>query len=291
MFDNSGDDTNAKPGIEEQYLTSAGSSNLRVGNDSNIRTPGDMIAAAGMNRHRTGLAILRLRTEWDKSAKPVPMTPAQIEQLAAKLEIEPAKIRVPVPMTPEQIAQAVTDLAIDPAKLKAMVWTAEIVVPNPHAGLVRTADGDGKVQYRLPLVVAKERAQDWYEHELMELLTGLRSLPPVRDGLVHWLAVPDAGHIVAPVLLWWLDPKCRTCGGSAVRIVKGSGGRSSGKPCGDCKGRSLVAGERKLPHGGLGRRVLSRVNDCLRAAKVDLGEGAFRNKRSEKNEHQRETGT
>lgn len=242
---NSGDSD--KPGIEEQYLTTVGSSNLRVGNDSNIRTPGDMIAAAGMNKHRTGLAIQRMRTEWDQASKPIPMAPAQIEQLAAKLEKE---------------------------------------VGGEHAGLVRCEE-DGAVTYRLPLAVAADQAEAWHQQEMLELLRGLKTLPSVRDSLVHWLGLDDGVHIVAAVLLWWLDPKCVTCGGVGVRVVQGSGGRTSGKPCGQCKGRSMVAGERKLPHGGMGRRVLSRINDCLRNAKVDLGEGAFREIRSGKSERLR----
>lgn len=84
---NTNDDERA--GIHEQYAAAVGSSNLRVGNDSSIRTPGDLIAAAGMNKHRTGLALRRLLTEWDKSAIPHPPTPALIESIAATLEIEP----------------------------------------------------------------------------------------------------------------------------------------------------------------------------------------------------------
>jgi hypothetical protein len=83
MFGNDGNE-NEKPQVGEVYAAACGSSNLQVGNDSTIRTPGDIVAAAGMNKHRTGLALMRLRTEWDRSAKPKAMTAAQIEALAQR---------------------------------------------------------------------------------------------------------------------------------------------------------------------------------------------------------------
>lgn len=63
--------TDDKAGIDEQYAVASGSSNLRVGNDHTIRTPGDMIAAAGMNKHRMGLALNRLVSEWNSGATPL----------------------------------------------------------------------------------------------------------------------------------------------------------------------------------------------------------------------------
>jgi hypothetical protein len=97
MFGNDGNE-NEKPQVGEVYAAACGSSNLQVGNDSTIRTPGDIVAAAGMNKHRTGLALMRLRTEWDRSAKPKPMTPAQIEALAQSLKTgQPATIHTSAP--------------------------------------------------------------------------------------------------------------------------------------------------------------------------------------------------
>ena len=66
--------------VEESYASAAGASNLRV--DAQRRTPADMVIAAGMNPHRTGLALIRLMSEWDSSARPKPMEPKAIEQLA-----------------------------------------------------------------------------------------------------------------------------------------------------------------------------------------------------------------
>lgn len=233
MFDGHDND---KPQIGEVYATASGSSNLRVGNDSTIRTPGDIVAAAGMNKHRTGLALMRLRTEWDKSAKPKAPTPAQIEALAKTLKVEPST--------------------------------------SPHAGLVREEVED-VVRYRLPLAVAQEQAAAWYEHEQRLLLQSLKTLPLIRDGLTHWLRAEDAQHVVPQVLLWWLDPKCPACGGVGLKVVEGTG-RTSGKACRECKGRSLVAGERRVPHGGVGRRLVGYINECVGHAARELKEGAIR---------------
>lgn len=285
MLDSSNGNESDKPGVEEQYLTAAATSNLRVGNDSNIRTPGDMIAAAGMNRHRTGLALLRLRTEWDGAEKPEAPSAKSIEALAASLTREPAALRVLVPMTAEQIEQVKAELAVDPAKFKGQRWDAALSVPNPNAGLVRV-EADGKVAYRLPLAVAKDKARAQHQNAMSDLVESMKGLSAVRDGLVHWLGKEDGVHVVAAVLLWWLDPWCPTCSGSGVRVVAGTGGRSSGK-CSDCKGISANAGERRIPHGGLGKRVLSQINDCLKNAKVDLGQGAFRQVRTGKNDAMR----
>jgi hypothetical protein len=150
---------NDRPGVDEQYLTASVTSNLRVGNDSNIRTPGDLVAAAGMNKHRMGLALRRLLTEWDKSAKPPTPTAAQIDALAATFPKEPKG--------------------------------------SEHAGMVRE-ESDGRTTYRRPHAVAWEQAQHWYRHELGLLMQSLKSLGTVRAGLVYHYPDPDvvAGVLV-----------------------------------------------------------------------------------------------
>src|SRR3954463_3216580 len=194
MFSNDGNE-DEKRGIEEQYATAVGSSNLRVGNDSNIRTGGDVIAAAGMNRHRMGLALRRLMTEWDKSAKPQPLTPAKIEELARSFKTEPA-----------QVGGA----------------------PNPHAGMVEEFV-DGRYRWRLPMVIAQEKAEAWHTHEQGLLFMALKTLPGVRDTLVsvaasrEWSEPHEAVHMVAAVLQWWLHRTCPVCAGRKLKVSAGTG--------------------------------------------------------------------
>ena len=275
MFDNT-EDPNPPRTVEESYATSADSSNLRV--TVHRRTGIDMVIAAGYNPHRMGLAFMRLMTEWDASAKPQPMTPEQIKQLAATLEIEPATIELDVPMTPEQIEHTIAELAIEPARLKGTLWTAVVTVPNPHAGLVRTVSR-GKVSYRLPLAVAVERAEQWHSHELGLLMQRMKSLPFVRDGMLQearsqgW---EEPEHMVAAVLQWWLHKTCEACHGSKFRVIAGTG-RTGSKACSKCKG----SGERKPPHGWQGRKLLVYINVC-RVAAIQGLQGKFR--------HQKEKG-
>lgn len=82
------DITNARAGVQESYSSAVGTSNLRVTTDR--RTPADMILAAGMNRQRTGTALMRLLSEWDRASKPIPPTGAAIEALASTLDKEPS---------------------------------------------------------------------------------------------------------------------------------------------------------------------------------------------------------
>jgi len=229
---------NMRADVEESYGSAVAASSLKV--EPHRRTAADMVIAAGMNSHRMGLALMRLRTEWDRSAKPLPLAPATIETLAAKL--------------PK-------------------------VEDGEHAGLVREVV-DGEERFRLPLVVAKEQADAWYEHELKLLLQQLKTLPAVRDALIVWAegeGLEEGVHLVVAVLLWWLDSRCPVCQGSGKKIIAGTGGRSSGKACGECR-KNPNPGERKVPHGGRGRKLLAYLNDCRRGARVEL-DGKFRHQR------------
>lgn len=239
MFDgNSGE--NEKPCVEEQYATAVGSSNLRVGNDSNIRTPGDLIAQAGMNKHRMGLALRRLMTEWDSSARAVSMPAKQVEALSRTYH----------------------------------------KLPN---GLVLAKGKDGKDEEVLPLVRAQREAEDWHAHELGVLFQRLKSLPAVREALVlhaeSMICEPgeEGVHLVCAVLQWWLHPTCPTCAGRKLKVIAGTG-RTSSKACGLCKG----TGERKLPHGWQGRKLLSYMNECRNKAARDLSAGTFAHQRKPK---------
>lgn len=230
--------TNEKPDVEESYTSAVGASSLKV--EPHRRTAADMVIAAGMNPHRVGLALMRLRTEWDKSAKPLPPTAEAIERLAAQLPR---------------------------------------VEAGPHAGLVREKLASGEERFRLPLVVAKEQADAWHQHELKLLLQQLKTLPEVRDALVFWAeaeGLEEGLHLVVAVLLWWLDPRCPVCQGSGKKIVAGTGGRAKGA-CGECR-KNPNPGERKVPHGGRGRKLLAYLNDCRRGARIGL-DGKFRHQR------------
>jgi hypothetical protein len=262
------DENNPPPTIEETYSTSVSSSNLRIDTRDGARGPGDMMIAAMMNPYRMGLALTRLASEWDRSAKPLPLNARAIELLAASIDREPA-----------------TCYAQDEAG-------AEMAMrPNPNAGMVRVelkgADGLATIEFRTPIVVANEQAQAWHAHELGLLFQRLKSLPTVRAGLVGefkkraqgswhapqvypWERVDAVPHIVAAVLQWWLHKVCPVCYGVKFNVAKGTG-RTTNKACGECRGK----GERNPPHGHLGRRVVTYINACRAEAIGDL-KGRFR---------------
>jgi hypothetical protein len=240
-------DTADRPDIGESYAISVGSSNLRVGDDHTIRTPGDLNAAAGMNKHRTGLALRRLLAEWDKSAKPKEPSREQIEALAASYPRIPGTGNV------------------------------RIVVRENGADVGKELP---------PIVAARIESARWYANEMTLLMCSLRTLPSVSQTLlVHcrqqgW----DGGvHLVAHVLLWWLDSRCPACQGRRNKIIPGTG-RTGSKPCGQCHG----TGSKDAPHGWEGAKLLTHIKGCLTAAARDLSEGTFKHQRSDASLKERE---
>lgn len=262
------DATNEPRSVEEGYASATGASHLRI--EAHRSGAADIIAAAGMNPYRTGMALMRLRSEWDRSSKPKPPGPAEVDAAAKTLPIETPTRTAMVPLTKEQIAEVRGKLDVDDKTAGAADWRATITMPNPHAGLVRT-EHDGKVVYRKPLREAEIQAHRWHEHELGLLLQSLKTLPVVRTELERWIGGDNAPRIVAEVLIWWLDPICKSCGGCGKRIVQGTGGRSSGKPCPDCR-YSATTGQRNVPFGGTGRKLVNHLNACYRTATGELRE-------------------
>jgi hypothetical protein len=240
-------DTTERPDISEAYAVSISSSNLRVRGDDTIRTPGDLIAASGMNRHRTGLALRRLLSEWDHSAKPREPSREQIEALAASYP---------------RIAGS---------------GKVRIVVRENGADVGKELP---------PIVAARIESARWYANELSLLLLSLRSLPAIRSTLlVHAREQGWDGdvHLVAHVLLWWLDSRCPACQGRRNKIIAGTG-RTGSHPCGKCRG----TGTKAEPYGWEGTKLLTHIKGCLTAAARDLSEGTFKHQRSSANQRERE---
>lgn len=269
--------TEDKPTLDENYQGACEAPSLRL--EEHRLSAVDMVAAAGMNRHRTGLTLLRLASEWGASAKPAPSTPEQIEALARSYTPEGPTVRIKVPMTSEQIERAITEHGLDRVKVKSKSWHAWVEAPNPHQGKVMV-QRDGAVAYMLPLRRANEEARDWHRHELGLLLMGLKSLPAVRDAILARSQQEEWGcdeHVVAAVLLWWLDPKCNKCGGRQD-VVK-LRGKEVGKVCSACKGSGLER-QGDPPHGPKGKKIASHIRDCLADARRELREGAYRERRT-----------
>jgi hypothetical protein len=180
MFDST-DDPNPPPTAEESYATSAGASNLRV--EADRRTPADMVIAAGMNQHRLGLALMRLMTEWDASAKPVPMTAKRIEELSRTY-----------PKQANGLVLAKGRDGKDEEVLPLVLAQREAAQWHSHElGLLLQR------MKSLPFVrdgmLVEARSHGWEEPE----------------------------RIVASVLQWWLHKVCPVCNGSKFKVVAGTG--------------------------------------------------------------------
>ncbi len=213
------------PGTDERYSTAITGQNMRIHGVN--RSPGDLVAAAGMHDKETGKALERLRTEWDTQSIAKPLTREALEALSREYTVEPSG--------------------------------------SANAGLVRQDVKDAKtgevigVQYVLPMALAWKHAQEWREHESKLVIQRLKSLPAVREDLLNWLDHEDGQHIVASVLLWWLSPICQMCEGRKFKVAQGTG-RLSSKVCPPCNARGRIPGERPVPHGGIGKRLAEHIS-------------------------------
>jgi hypothetical protein len=224
------DDPNARPTLDEQYSTACSASNLRV--EADRRGPADHIIAAGLNADQLGVALQRLRMEWDTAAKPPPMTPELLESMAG-------------------------------------------AYPRLESGLVRftedVRDEGGHTQQIVrdvkPLFAAQTEADRWMANELRILMQGLPTLPYVRRALYAWVTKldPEGAHAVGAAICWWLDNTCPHCMGTKTTAdYRGKTGKHA-KPCKRCDG----SGQRRIPHGPVGRRLISFIWSRLGEAKRD----------------------
>lgn len=192
-------DTPTKPTLEERYAVATGASSLVSEWDSTRpRTVLDLIVASGMNPHRLGVALARLQSEWDASAKPQPMPADQLAQLSATF-----------------------------SKLESGLVAVKVL-----------KDGREATEEVLPIVAAQRQASAWHAHEQGILLQRMKSLPSVRAALVQWAeakGIADAPHVVSAVLLAWLTRVCPVCHGVRLHVIAGTG-RTSSRNCGACRG-------------------------------------------------------
>ena len=227
------DDPNARPTLDEQYSTAVGASNLRV--EADKHGAADHIIAAGLNVAQLGIALKRLRHEWDASAKPIPLTPARLEELAGSYQrLETGLVR---------ITEKVND-----------------------GTCVQEVMRDVK-----PMFAAQLDADRWMTNELRLLMMSLRSLSEVRAAIGAWVDkfnLEDGQHAVGAALLWWLEPRCPHCQGAGKTVDYKGTSRKSTKPCRPCEG----SGQRRVPHGPIGRRLVSFIWSQLGDATKDRRE-------------------
>lgn len=192
---------------------------------ADVRSDADVVIAAGMSPSRLGGYLLRLHSEYDGAAKPQPPTPAQIEGLAATM----------------------------PIKVKT---TKKDSLGDPIYRTVPDVAG------------AMQIAAKWHVDQCMELMGRLKSLSAVREEMINLarkegMESPDS---FAPrVIGWWLDQRCRTCGGVQEEVVEGTG-RLSGRMCVVCDG----SGVSRVPGGPAGRRLANYMDEAVQRARSSI---------------------
>lgn len=185
-------DGNELAGIEERYEAACTTSTLKV--QAERGGPGDLLIAAGWSEQRTGMALLRLHSEWTGAAKPHRLGPAQIATLAVRYCDKHG-----VPNRPKAQAEAArwysNELTLLALSLKSR--------PTVWAQL-------------LPWAQAKGIPED-----------------QVAQALFHWLS-PSCGRCGGHGLLKAPDApalsakQCRACNGTGTKMIPDGGGRVLG---------------------------------------------------------------
>lgn len=145
--------------------------------------------------------------------------------------------------------------------------TAEI--ERVAAAMPRTPGRKGGKADRLDIAGATSQVATWFDNERRAAMIRLKTLPKLTDphaGLIPWLAakgVQAAGAVLLDVLGWYLDRCCPRCNGTKWEVIAGTH-RQSAKACHACDGR----GERPIPHGQLGRLVISHLEGCASHARA-----------------------
>lgn len=228
-----------KRGTEEHYSSAVSTSDLKI-DGYQARKPIDMVIAAGMNRSRLGMALLRLKSEWDRTPKPTFPPPAVLAKVAAGFTREKSGL-----VRYRESVRSAKGRAVD-----------QVVLLTPPEAAMR-------------------EAWRWHSNELGLVMGRLKELPNVRAALVHWATDgqpdPDAIHLVAAVVLWWLDDTCQTCNGVKWRVAEGTG-RTTARACKSCNGTGLEPAPYKDDHARRDRAYNLRdyIGECLHAARGGL---------------------
>lgn len=211
------------PTTQEHYARAVLSSSLRVKGDE--RGDADMLIAAGWCKSKFGAALMRLQAEWDGA-----------ERWGIKIPVKPTKRAI---MTEAQIKHQPKTEVKDGVKRTVVV--RRITSASMEA--------------------ARAKLEKRYESELRKAVRALKSLPEVARHLqIKLLIDGHGGDLAAPLLLYWLDPRCKVCHGTSIHP-------KSEKGCGKCREHPGLA---VVPSGEFGKGVLHYLDDCLKAAGGDV---------------------
>lgn len=136
---------------------------------------------------------------------------------------------------------------------------------------VSTTDKEGKPATKMVPDVRSAHAQawKWHRHEVALMLGRLKAMPSVREQIriqaLKW-NIADAEDVAARLVQWWLSQVCPECRGTKFEVIAGTG-RLSAKACRVCRGSGVAP----VPSGQAGRRLANWMEECLHAARQDIG--------------------
>lgn len=97
--------------------------------------------------------------------------------------------------------------------------------------------------------------------DLRLLIGKLKSLADVRREATRqantWRMVDPESTVIA-VVLYWLDQRCKACGGLGAKAIPGTPVLHA-KPCHKCRG----SGKTITPYGDDGKRLANYFDDCV----------------------------
>lgn len=180
------------------------------------RGDADYLIAASLQPAKLGRLVYQMMSEWDARPKPRALTAADIERVAQEL---PPKVTTKKDKRGERVVES---LDIETARAKAAAWM----------------EGE--------------------RHRILAGLPTFRKLVDLHAGFMPWVlaqGITSAREKLEDVLLWWVDRRCLSCGGTNL---------ARGKPCRTCHG----FGTREVPHGREGLAISEHI-----AAQVDAARG------------------
>jgi hypothetical protein len=228
--------SSAPPCVGERYAGAVSTSNLTAPPEFRP-TDAYVLVASGLGRKSIGGWLMRLQTEWERTAKPQRAKPPTVAEYLAKLPlIVTGKEKVTIKVKGEdgkETTQEVERSVRGPDVEKAKRLHEEAVAAIPQ----------------------------WHDAEIRMLKNRMRDMPQVRDHLCTWLygeafvklrdelaAFPDrkAAHpdfadaekMVAETILYWLDDTCQTCHGKRWQLVPNTN-RLSNRKCPACHGTGI----------------------------------------------------
>ncbi len=211
--------SSAPPCVGERYAGAVSTSNLTAPPEFRP-TDAYVLVASGLGRKSIGGWLMRLQTEWERTAKPQRAKPPTVAEYVAKL---------PHIVLREENGRSVRGPNVE--KAKRMHEEAVKAIPQWHDAEIRML----KNRMRdMPQV--RDHLCTWlYGEAFVNLRDDLAAFP---DRKAEHPDFAKAEAMVAETILYWLDDTCQTCHGKRWQLVPNTN-RLSNRKCPACAGTGI----------------------------------------------------